>query len=405
MKRGLATSLSVVTFALSIFVLVQLPAGEATRPGGQPGAVVLLFGLLAMTFSVAGLLIARRLPRNPVGWSFLVVGLIFAVGLSFEQYARSAYEGGDRGGLVTALAWIADTAFNSPAVFAPFLFFFYFFPTGRLPSRSWRWLLRVGVVSGGVLLIDFALRPENLLAIPVENPLGIEAMEPFRFALNLAFIPLVISLMGSVASLVVRFRRAHGIERLQIKWFLTASGVFVVTVAIAPVLLWPPTTPQWIWPIALFVSLALIPTSAAIAIFRYRLYEIDFVINRTLVYGILTAILAGAYVGLVFALQALLAPVTAESDLAIAASTLAVAALFRPLRSRVQAFIDHRFYRRKFDAQRTLEDFGGHLRDEVDLTALSSRLTGVVAETMQPAHVSLWLRGPGSLHPVTISER
>lgn len=397
MRRILATSMSIATFALSVLLIVQLPFGEASRRSDQPGVIMLLlFGLIALIFTVAGLLIVRRLPNNPVGWSFLVVGLFFAVGISFEQYAQIAYEGGDRGGFIAAVAWVGETTFQSPAVFTPFLFFFYFFPTGRLPSRSWRWLLRVGVVAGGFLLVDFAFRPEKLISIPIENPLGVERLEPFRFALNLAFIPLVISLLGSVVSLVARFRRSRGVERLQIKWFLTAAGIFVATVTMAPLVFWRSETPQWIWPVALFISLALIPTSAAVAIFRYRLYEIDLVINRALVYASLTAILASAYVGLVFALQAVLAPVTAESDLAIAASTLAVAALFRPVRSRLQGFIDRRFYRRKFDAQRTLEDFGGHLRDQVDLTALSSRLTAVVVETMQPAHVSLWIREPGS---------
>ena len=405
MRRALATAISIATLALTILLVVQLPAGEATRPSDEPGVVVFLFGLLSLIFSGAGLLIVRRLPRNPVGWSFLLVGLIVAAGLSLGQYARIAYEGGNRGGSVTALAWISETAFNSPAFFAPFLFFFYFFPTGRLPSRSWRWLLRAGVISGIFLLVDFALRPERLITIPAENPLGVEAIEPFRLALQLAFIPLVVSLLGSVVSLVVRFRRARGVERLQIKWFLMAAGIFVVTVALAPLVLWRPENPKWLWPLALIISVALIPTSAAVAIFRYRLYEIDLVINRALVYGSLTAVLAAAYVGLVFSLQGLLAPITAESDLAIAASTLAVAALFRPLRGRVQGFIDRRFYRRKFDIQQTLEEFSNHLRDEVDLTALSSRLTAVIADTMQPSHVSLWVKGPSRLDPVTISER
>lgn len=406
MRRTVAMSMSIATFALWVVAIVQLPAGEASRRSDQPGVVLfVLFGLLALIFSVAGFLLVRRLPRNPVGWSFLVVGLIFAVGISLEQYAQIAYEDGDRGGSVSVVAWIADTTFQSPAIFTPFLFFFYFFPNGRLLSGPWRWLLRVGVVAGGVLLVDFALRPEKLVVIPIENPLGVAALEPSRLALNLAFIPLLISLLGSVVSLVVRFRRSRGVERLQIKWFLTAAGVFVATVTAAPLVFWRPETPQWIWPIVLFISLALIPTSAAIAIFRYRLYEIDLVINRALVYASLTAVLAAAYVGLVFAFQSALAPVTAESDLAIAASTLAVAALFRPVRSRLQGFIDRRFYRRKFDAERTLEDFSGRLRDEVDLMALSTQLTAVVADTMQPAHVSLWIRGPGRLDPVTISER
>jgi hypothetical protein len=140
------------------------------------------------------------------------------------------------------------------------------------------------------------------------------------------------------------------------------------------------------------ISFILIPISIGAALLRYRLYDIDLVINRTLVYGLLTAILATAYVALVFGFQSVMAPFTAESDLAIAASTLAVAALFRPARSGVQAFIDRRFYRSKFDAQQTLDEFSGQLRDEVDLATLSTRLTSVVSSTMQPSHVSVWIR-------------
>lgn len=148
-----------------------------------------------------------------------------------------------------------------------------------------------------------------------------------------------------------------------------------------------------------------LPVSVAFAVMKYRLYDIDLVINRTLVYGALTAILGAVYIGLIFGFQALLAPFTAESDLAIAASTLAVAALFRPARGRIQGFIDRRFYRRKVDVERILEEFSGRLREDVDLESLAARLRGVVGETMQPAHLSLWLRpGPGSA-PVTIPER
>jgi uncharacterized membrane protein YhaH (DUF805 family) len=392
--RLLATALFAVAILFTVLFVVEIPVGLDVPRGGAPGLVLTIgFILLALVFATAGLMLTRRLARNPVGWSFLAVGVLFVVGITLERHAQLWFRGGIDVPGATAAAWLSDVMFNSPAIFAPFLLFFLFFPTGYLPSRRWRPVLIVGLVAGAILFVDFAFRADELSTAPVENPLGIEALKPVRSMLQFAFIPLALALLASVGSLVVRFRRATGIERQQIKWFLTAAAIFASVVALAPVLFWQPYLPTWVWPIVLLVSLLLIPTSAAVAIFKYRLYEIDVIINRALVYAVLTAVLAGAYIGSVFALRTLLAPFTADSDLAIAASTLAVAALFRPVRLRVQDFIDHRFYRRKFDAQRTLEDFSEHLRDEVDLGVLSLRLTEVVADTMQPSHVSLWIRG------------
>jgi hypothetical protein len=237
-------------------------------------------------------------------------------------------------------------------------------------------------------LLSFADDPES--SAPYVNPLAnravTELLEPIFIVIEVAFPVLVVLCF---ASLAVRFRRAGGVERQQLKLFAFAAAFLalylIVDTAIADVIDLPD--------IVTALAFAAVPASVGVAILRYRLYDIDLIINRTLVYGALSAVLAAIYVGLVFGFQAVLAPFTNESDIAIAASTLAVAAMFRPLRSRLQGFIDHRFYRRKFDAHQTLEDFTEHLRDEVDITALSSRLTDIVGETMQPAHVSLWLRG------------
>ena len=220
-------------------------------------------------------------------------------------------------------------------------------------------------------------------------------MDPIRQILDMvSFSGLVVSLLASVASLVVRLRRSRGDERQQIKWFLTAAAVLTLIIGIAPFTFFTPGFPEWAWPVALLGSLSLIPIAAGVAILKYRLYEIDVIINRTLVYVALTAMLASAYLGIVVVLQRVLEPLTADSDIAIAGSTLAVAALFRPLRTRVQTFIDHRFYRRKYDAAATLSAFSSHLREQVDLDSLGRELVGVVGTTMQPAHASLWLRPP-----------
>jgi hypothetical protein len=210
-----------------------------------------------------------------------------------------------------------------------------------------------------------------------------------------------------VGAVVVRLRRARGDERQQLKWFayvaaLMATGfaVAALSLAIAAAGGWDEDNlPTWLgafgtvgWMTGLLALVLALPVAIGVSVLKYRLYDIDVVINRTLVYGSVTALLAGAYLGLVLLFQLAFSPVTEGSGLAVALSTLAVAALFRPARNRVQRLVDRRFYRGKYDAQQTLEGFAARLREEVDLDALRGELTGVVAETMQPAHVSLWLR-------------
>jgi hypothetical protein len=197
--------------------------------------------------------------------------------------------------------------------------------------------------------------------------------------------------LAIVVSLVRRFRRAQGVERQQLKWLVYSAAVILVAGIGGTIFVEPVSTDTSNALESLAVTTY--PIALGVAMLRYRLYDIDVVINRTLVYGALTAILAGVYIGCVLLLQLVLDPVTSGSSLAVAVSTLAVAALFRPARARIQAAVDRRFYRRKYDAAHTLEDFSARLREQVDLDALGGELRTVVAETMQPAHVSLWLRG------------
>jgi hypothetical protein len=280
-------------------------------------------------------------------------------------------------------------------MFALFTFFFLLFPNGRLPSRRWRpvaWL--AGFALGGILFGAFA--PGSLLTSEVENPFGAAGTtgDIVAAVYGLGWTLSLIANLAAAISVVVRFRHARGEERLQIKWVAFAAGLNAFTFVATYTVL------QEVWkdadPVVPILGLVAIPIAAAFAIFKRRLYDIDVVINRTLVYGALTAILAGIYLGSVLLLQLALRPLTEESNLAIAVSTLAVAALFRPARARIQAAVDRRFYRRKYDAARTLERFGTRLRDEVDLDALGSELRRVVTDTMQPASVSLWLRMPES---------
>jgi hypothetical protein len=227
------------------------------------------------------------------------------------------------------------------------------------------------------------------------NPLGTSLTEPLAGAVFLMIAGFVVG----VAALFMRYRHADELDRVQLRWVALGGGLFLavylVTLPLPSAL--GASDPSTTAHVITFVSqsaFAALPISIGYAILRHRLYDIDVVINRALVYGALTAILAGIYLGSVLLLQLLLGGITGDSGLAVAGSTLAVAALFRPARARIQAAVDRRFFRRKYDAQRTLEEFSSRLRDEVDLRALSSELNAVVRETLQPAHVSLWLRAP-----------
>ena len=347
--------------------------------------------LMILSFVVLGAVTVWRKPENRTSWLLAWVGLMLGLSILTDEYGtpgggvtRSAED------LQTMASWFSSWLW-APAFGPLATLLLLWFPTGRPPSPRWKPVELASLVTIAVLpfFLAFAQDPESSGVNPLAIPWVTAILDTVFAVLNPVF-PLLVGLCA--ASLVVRFRNSRGDERQQLKWFVVAAFfiVFYMTVDTIFTALGP--RPGWVTFFEEIGFLSL-PAATGVAILKYRLYDIDLVINRTLVYGALTAILAGFYVGLVFGLQALLSPFTAESDLAIAGSTLAVAALFRPVRARVQAFIDKRFYRRKFDAQRTLEEFNARLRDEVDLEALSTRLEVVVRETMQPAHISLWLRG------------
>jgi uncharacterized membrane protein YhdT len=268
------------------------------------------------------------------------------------------------------------------------------FPTGRLPSRRWRWAvwLTVAFIVVGVLLGAFSSGPLSDLG-PIQNPLGIVGLADIYSAI--LYTTFSVLLVAVISSVFVRLRRAGGVEHQQIKWFAYAVAANAIAVVVAYVIPGLIETPLWFERVGFALNnivIPAIPIAIGIAILRYRLYDIDIIINRTLVYGTLTVLLAGLYEGSIVLLQEAFRTLTGQqSGLAIVASTLLIAALFTPFRRRIQSFIDKRFYRRKYDARRTLEAFSAKLRNETDLDALSEDLVGVVRETMQPVHVSLWL--------------
>jgi hypothetical protein len=393
----LAWSLWALAFALTTLSLVLLVLNLS-----HPGTHVFdwwLGNALVVIDATVGAIVASRRPENPVGWLLCLAGVTISTSSFASQYAIYALLA--RPGSLPAgeaLAWIA--AWQLPIMNGIPVLYLLLFPTGRLPSRRWRpvaWLTVAFVIVGVVLS---ALSPGAYLGSlgPIRNPLGIEGLTAIYKAVFFTMAPLLIG--AAVLSVFVRLRRSVGIERQQLKWFAYAVAAFAVGIILVSVITVVDTPPWFERAGVAFFTLAgaAYPVAIGIAILRYRLYDIDRIINRTLVYGSLTAMLALVYLGGVVGLQATLRGLTGqESTLAIVASTLAIAALFSPLRRRVQGFVDRRFYRRKYDATKTLAAFNARLRDETDLDALSGDLVGVASRTVQPDHVSLWLR-PDTKH-------
>jgi hypothetical protein len=367
---------------------------------------IVTFATLPVSFSVVGALIASHRPENPIGWIFLAVGFLYGLLFAGEEYAIYALLtnpgslplGAEFSWLVK---WIWAPGLGLILVFLPILF-----PDGHPPSRRWRWVAWLGGLSIGLIcvLTSIVLWPERGPALV--RPGGFAAeVEGWRSGvldwvqLKLAVPMMLVAGLGAVISLFVRFRRARGDGRQQIKWFASAAiltffWIIVVAVVVEELLSAGGGVLEVTGALLGLLILPSIPIATGIAILRYRLYDIDVIINRTLVYGALTAILVGLYFGGVTATQAIFRALTGQEEqpqLTIVVSTPVIAALFNPLRRRIQSFIDKRFYRSKYDARKTLEAFSAKLRDETDLDALSDDLVGVVRVTMQPAHVSLWL--------------
>ncbi len=355
--------------------LLFVPMMVALSLGEEPLFDTVAFGAIAVAFGITGALVATRQPGNPIGWLFCAMGLWNGVVEFWESFAYHSLPTAEGGSWLIGWSWVVDGA--SYAVV------FLLFPTGRLLTPRWRWVLWLLGAALVLAIPGQALTPDN-----PDNPLVVDS-PILDTAFAVGMLLLLASIATALVSLGVRYRRAVGVERLQLRLFLWAGAIIIPVLTVA--------VPFWYESVAIqaavAVAVVLLPTAAAVAILRYRLYDIDVVINRTLVYGSLTATLAAVYVGSVLLLQLVLSGLTQGSGLAVAASTLAVAALFRPVRSRIQKTVDRRFFRSRYDATRTIEAFGARLRDEVDLRALTVDLQAVVVDTMRPDHVSLWLRG------------
>ena len=350
----------------------------------------MIFGGFGMFVVVGAVLMAKR-PGNLIGWILSAASLLVVVS-ALETYAAYVMTTRGRPDWLAVVGVWANSWYWFAFIVLAFIFLPMLFPDGRLPSRRWLPVAAIAGV-GALVIIVLGMLADTLkgqnVGYRIENPIGIEGLahvEEMPVVLGVLSVPLFIGCVGAVAAVVVRFRRSSGVERQQVKWFLYAA---------APILTFPimDYLPGIVSDLVFGWMLVGLPAAIGIAVLRYRLYDIDVVINRTLVYGALTVSLALVYLGGVVGLQRLLSPVVGESNqLAIVASTLAVAALFTPLRRRIQSFIDRRFYRKKYDARKTLEAFSAKLRGISDLDGLNGELLAVVRETVQPEHVSLWLR-------------
>jgi hypothetical protein len=353
---------------------------------------LITFGAFVIACAALGALVAAKRPANPIGWILSLVGTFGVVAAMVSVYIE-AYPTPE-GAQGSIADWIAS--FIWTLTFAPMIFVVQLFPTGRPLGKRWNpvlWLTGAGIACATVAYA-FAPGPMYNSIDPVPNPLGVESLRGFLEVLSsVGGVLIVASVVLSVSSLVLRFRRSRGVERQQMKWFAYAGMVLLGALAIQMIVfsIVPETDTAVDVSNALFsFTVTLIPITIGLAVLRYRLFDIDRIISRTLAYGLLSTILASGYLLVVLALQSVL-PVDDDSPVIVAGSTLAVVAAFGPLRTRMQTIVDKRFNRSRYDADRTVAEFSGRLRSQVELDSLTDDLVGVVGTTLQPSHLSLWL--------------
>ena len=406
MTRAAALAWSLCGIALAIVVvggLLHLVSWNVSRPSGlTPRGFTLL---LAVAYAVVGAVVASRAPRNAIGWIFAVAGVAAAAQYAIEQIV---YVVSERSGspllAPAAVVMLVLGAINSLATAIALL---YLFPTGRFLDRRDRVFAIVGIAAS-VISVGAMLLVVEAIPVPfagIANPLARPDVAAFAVPLAISAMTAAIASIGmGVRALRRRFSRATGIERQQLRWFVfvwTLAGITLVlgyatmgaffALSREQFLVEPPLAvrvPVWLN----ILTFVLIAPAVGVAILRYRLYDIDVLIRRTVVYAALSAVLIAAYLVGLASFQAILAPITSGSAVAVAISTLAVVALFQPVRARIQAAVDRRFYRSRYDAERTLESFRVRLRDEVDLDALRGGLLDAARDTVQPSQASLWLR-------------
>jgi hypothetical protein len=395
-SRAVATTVALLALALEAVALILLVPASAVPGLGNFGSNGVASLVLALTFPSVGWLIASRRRENRVGWMFLVIGFFYALTQFSSMYAVYGLLAAPGSlPLADVMAWLNGVVW-APA-FTLLILLLLFFPDGRLPSRRWRpvvWIagaaFLVTVVPNAVALWPY--RGPLLLAADRALPPADTAPATAQLLQNIGVIASLFVAAAGAGALVIRFRRSGGAERQQIKWFASAAIFEVAVLFMMSGVALPP-------PFDILVALIatpMIPIAIGVAILRHRLYDIDRIISRTVSYGAVTGILALVFVGTILVSQTVLASFFSGSSVAVAASTLVVAALFQPLRRRVQAVVDRRFNRARYDAERTVAAFGAGLRDEVDLGALRHDLVVTIDQTLQPTHTGVWLRDRGA---------
>ena len=359
-------------------------AGRPELTWSQAGGVP--FGVAAVSAATVGGVLASRRSRHPVGWLLLGLGLTLSAGDVVYVYVRYGLVA--RPGSLPAAGYLAGVSLGTIAIWLACAgFVLLLTPTGSLPSARWRWWARVAAAAPVVYVLGSLVEPAPLRPEypTVANPLAVPAawVGPLRAVTGVALVVTVVGVPVAAGSLVVRFRRARGVERQQLRWLALAAALAPLAVLVAVVALGPVSN------VVAGLYLALPPLATGAAILRYRLYDLDRIVSRTLAYGLLTVLLGAGYAAVVLGLGRLLPN---DSSLAVAAATLAVAAAFQPARHRIQQVVDRRFNRRRYHAANTIAAFSARLRQETDLDSLTAELLAVVDQTMQPTTASLWLR-------------
>ncbi len=392
--RIVVALLGIVTVALTVAdaILITLPRAMAVPDVYGQRGIVGLFGLMSAT--IGGAVVLRH-RRNAVGWILLISGTLAPLSEAAAEYAWYALV--ERGGALPGGAWAVwlSQLTLGLIVGASSTYLLLVFPDGRLPSARWRpvaWYTVLTVVAWNALPMLLVTPIGLVLGLPVPNPvaLGLRIELDYSAQLRVATILLIPAVVLCAAALARRFRHSRGVERLQLKWVAYAGVISAAIWFLVPV-----SQGNKVLEIVKQIATMGVPMAAGIAILRYRLYDIDLLIKRTLVYGSLTALLGLVYVVSVLVSQQLLRGLTGGSDISVAASTLLVVALFQPIRSRVQAIVDRRFYRARYDAARTIDAFAGRLRGDVDLDSVRTHLLAVVHDAIHPTHASVWLRRSG----------